>query len=803
MKKIDLNTGWTIQSGEPARIPMMPVKARPVTLPHDFMIEGDVDPKSKNGANTGYYNGGTYTYTKQLDVPAEWAGDRVLVSFDGVYGQTRVILNGHVAGSHHYGYTPFTVDLTKFLRCGEQNRLAVVVSNDNEPNARWYTGGGIYRAVTLLRSPATHIAPDGLYLHTDHLLNGDAFVIAEAEVENHSARDFCGWVRFSVKDTDTRGDIRIFVPAGETASCRTQLCIENVRLWDIDAPNLYTVEASLLGENGGAIDALDTLFGVRTISVDSKNGFMLNGRTVKLKGGCLHHDNGILGAVSVYEAEYRKLKAHKDNGYNAVRCAHNPASAAFLDACDRLGLLVIEEAFDTWSMSKNLHDYAEHFAGEWKRELSAFLRRDRNHPAIILWSIGNELPEQGGLSDGYRTSCALAQAARELDATRPVCGALCSFFSGLDDFDTKKFWQSLMEDPGILTGGLSNLDSKYGRELWPGKTEAFAAPWDVVGYNYLIYQYKMTGERFPNRVICCTESKPGEMIDYWRAVEQYPYLIGDFAWPSMDYIGEAGIGKAVYAAPEQAAQLAQSLYMAPYPWRTSGAGDFDLCGFPRAQLAYRRILWGSRETYLAVHDPRSYGKTELLGRYGWPDCQDSWTWPVDEGSPVTVEVYTSAPEAELLLNGKSLGRRQTEHNKALFELPYERGELTAVSYDRTQEISRSTICSAGPAARLHIRLDRPESSPNGVCFAEITVTDAGGNPISCAEHELTAQVEEGELLAFGSGRPVTEENYTKGSARAYHGRALAVVRMGAEEATLTVCAPELGLEETIALNGRT
>lgn len=781
MKGTNLNLGWTILQGEPSRIPMMPVKTRPIDLPHDFMIEGDVRADSKNGANTGFYEGGAYTYTKQLEAPAGWADRRVLAYFDGVYGQTRVILNGHIVGTHHYGYTPFTVDLTEHLKFGDTNRLAVVVSNDNEQNSRWYSGGGIYRDVTLLTAPMTHIAPDGLYLNTDHIIDGDAFVVAEATVENHTAKAFCGWVDFAVAGTETRGKVRVYVPAGSTGTGRTQLCIENAKLWDIDAPNLYRVEAALLDERGEAIDEAGTAFGVRTISVDAKNGFVLNGRTVKLKGGCLHHDNGILGAASFYDAEYRKLKLHKDNGYNAIRCAHNPASAAFLEACDRLGLLVIEEAFDTWNVGKNCHDFNEHFSHEWRQELGVFIRRDRNHPSIVMWSIGNELPEQGGLSGGYRTSWELAEAARVLDATRPVCGALCSFFNGLDDDDTRKFWQSLMEEASALSGGISNLDSKFGKAIWNDRTEAFAAPWDVVGYNYLAYHYEEDGALFPNRVICCTESKSREMEEYWHAVEKYPYLIGDFVWTSMDYIGEAGIGKVIYTEPENAAKAARAMNYAEYPWRTSGAGDFDLCGYTKAQLAYRRILWGSKETYIAVHDPRTHGQAELIGRYGWSECTDSWNWPVEDGSGITVEIYSSAPEVEVLLNGKSLGRKSTEHNKAVFETAYERGELTAISYDGGIEVSRSSVRSGGEVSRISIRVDKESLDADGtaLCFAEIELVDADGNLVPYAENELTAGVEGTAVLqTFGSARPKTEENYSKGSVKAYRGRALAVIRAG-------------------------
>ena len=791
MRMTKINLGWTIQKGEPARIPTMPAQTRPVNLPHDFMIEGDVSPVSKNGSNTGYYNGGTYTYTKQLDIPADWEGQRVQVYFDGVFGETRVILNGHIMGSHHYGYTPFVVDLTPQIKCGSANRLAVVVSNDNEQNSRWYSGGGIYRDVHLLASPMTHISPDGLYLYTDHILNGDAFVIAEAAVENHTTKDFGGWVTFSVKESSAKGKIRIFAPAGKTTNCRTQICIENAQLWDIDMPHLYTVEAALLDEADQKLDDAETAFGIRTISVDAKNGFVLNGRTVNLKGGCLHHDNGILGAASYYDAEYRKLKAHKDNGFNAIRCAHNPASSVFLAACDRLGLLVIEEAFDTWHMSKNLHDFSVHFNAEWRQELASFIRRDRNHPSIVMWSIGNELPEQGGLSDGYRVSAELTEAVRALDTTRPICGALCSFFNGLDDEDTAAFWRSLMEDADALSaGGFSNLDSKFGKAIWNERTEAFAAPWDVVGYNYLSYHYAEAGELFPNRVICCTESKPREMLEYWRAVEKYPYLIGDFVWTSQDYIGEAGIGKAIYTEPENATQAVQSLHYAEYPWRAAAAGDFDLLGHEKPQLAYRRILWGSGETYIAVHAPRSYGKVELLGRYGWPECANSWNWPVEPGSPVMVEVYSAATEVELLMNGKSLGRKCTEENKAVFEIGFEPGELVAMSYDGEHEISRDRVRSGGEPAEVRIHTNRPFLPADGeaLCFAEIEVVDKNGILVPYAENELAVSVEGvATLQAFGSARPKTEENYTSGTIKAYYGRAMAVLRAGTETGTAMLC----------------
>lgn len=804
MKQISIDREWELLEGEPSNIPGMPQQVRTVHLPHDYIIETDVAADSKNGANTGFYKGGIRTYTKRLDIPADWAGKRILASFDGCFGYTKVVVNGHVAGFHHYGYTPFQVDLTPYLRFGEKNRLSVTAATDAEQNSRWYSGGGLYRHVKLLVSPQVHLAPYAIYAHLDHLVNGDAFVVVETTVENHTGEDADLWVQLTARPeqggTVATGTVKVHIPAGQNAAARTQLTLENVRLWDLDTPELYKITAVLI-DREAELDSAETLFGVRTVSVDAKNGLLLNGRTVKLKGGCIHHDNGILGAASFYDGEYRKVKLHKDNGYNALRFAHNPASADMLEACDRLGILVIDEAFDTWNIPKNYYDFSQFFSQEWERELESFIKRDRNHPCIIMWSIGNELPEQGGLSDGYQTSAALSKKVRELDGTRLVAGALCSFFSGLDDADSGKFWQSLMQEAMKNGGSISNLDGEFGRAIWNDYTEAFAAPWDVVGYNYLNYHYEEAGQLFPNRVIACTESKPGEMEAYWRDVEKYPYLIGDFVWTSHDYIGEAGIGKVLHVEPDQAATAARRLNFAKYPWRTSGGGDFDLCGFERTQLAYRRILWGSDETYIAVKDPAHWGKIELIDRYGWPDAANSWSWPVAEGSPVQVEVYSSAEETELLLNGKSLGRQpagRKHHNKAQFELTYEKGCLEAVSYTNGKEVSRDKLISAGEPQTLRITVDTAAPHKNALpadgqalCFARIEAVDSNGILIPYIESQITAVVEGAATLAgLGTGRPVTEENYTKGTICLYRGRALAVVRAGFEagQASLTVAA---------------
>ena len=372
---------------------------------------------------------------------------------------------------------------------------------------------------------------------------------------------------------------------------------------------------------------------------------------------------------------------------------------------------------------------------------------------------------------------------------RPVCGALCSFFHSLDDKDNKLYWKSLMEEAAAIGGMPNNLDSKYGRDMWNDRTEAFCAPWDVVGYNYLDYHYESAGQLFPNRVICCTESKPLQMKKYWEDVQKYPYLIGDFVWTSMDYIGEAGIGKVLYTQPEQVAQASRAINYTQYPWRTAGCGEFDLCGNIRPQMAYRRIVWGSRETRIFCHNPANNGKVELLGRYGWADCANSWTWPVKEGTEIKVQVYSRSPEVELLLNGSSLGKAATEEYVATFHVPYAYGELTAVSLDGGREISRDSIRSAGTAAALKITPDKTVLTADGhaLCFALVEIVDENGAPVPYAEAEIRADVTGAATLqAFGSARPITEENYTKGVGTAYQGKMLAVIRSSDQRGTALI-----------------
>lgn len=788
MKRINIDKSWEFQFGVPSAIPMpWQIKTiRTVDLPHDYMIESDTKVDAPGGQNMAYFTGEIATYTKALDIPKEYINQKIIVEFDGVFSNAKVTLNGHLVALQHYGYSPFHVDLTPFIHYGESNRLAVTIKNSAQPNARWYSGAGIYRHVDLRVSPKLHFAPWGIFAYTSHIVNNTAAVKVETTVVNETGNNSDVWVKLKLVHEKTDkvsgiGKVKIHSKAGSTTIGRVTIAMKDPYIWDIDSPELYKIEAELWDEDH-VIDEDNTIFGVRTISVDTENGFVLNGNSLKLKGGCVHHDNGILGAASFKDSEYRKMKIHKENGYNAIRFAHNPMSRDLLDACDRLGLLVINEAFDVWTMEKNTYDYSQFFADDWEKDLSAFMMRDRNHPSVIMWSTGNEVPERGGLSSGYEWALKLAEKVRQLDPSRLVTHSVCSFFNGLEDKDQAKFFKTLQEEAKEATGNMVNLDSSFGREIWGRLTEAFVAPVDVVGYNYLSYHYEGAIEQFPNRVICGTESKPKEMAAYWHEVEKFNHVIGDFNWTSHDYIGEVGIGRQEYFSVDDIQNAAMTMHVVPYPWRTAYDSDFDLCGFPRPQLAYRRIVWGSKETYIVVHNPKNNGKIEMLGRWGWPDCDHSWSWPGFENTKVKIEIYSRADEVELFINGVSQGRQATGIEQVytcVFEATYNEGSIEAISYSDGIIVSKDVLTSVGEPYKIALTPEQKVLKCDGQAlnFVTVEIVDQNGNLVPYAEVKTKARVEGAAILAgFGTGRPITEENYTKGEFTSFKGKLLAVVR---------------------------
>ncbi len=807
MQKIQWNNGWDFIPGETSYFSLMAQKGTPVTLPHDAAVYTDVDPKAPGGKDSGFYNGGYATYVRQLEIPEEWENQRLLLSFDGAYMNTEVTVDSYRCAYHHYGYTPFTANLTPFVTPGKASRVIVKCNNAPQPSGRWYTGTGVYRGVKLLHGPQIHIAPDGIFAHTRYVKDGKAYLTVEVTLENHTVKASKQFVKVSLHKDQGRGIepgksccegyLVIYAQPGQRTAGRVNLVLENPDLWDLDSPGLYQVKAALYekqeetgdfaapdGAFARITDTEQTIFGIRTITIERDRGLELNRKPLKLKGGCVHHDNGILGAVSLYDSEYRKMKLHKDAGFNAIRCAHNPPSAEMLEACDRLGLLVIDEAFDVWTMSKNTCDYHLYFESDWKKDLAAMVIRDRNHPSIFLWSIGNEITERYGLGKGYELSRELAELVRSLDSTRPVTAAMPVPFNGLDDSDMMRSLMSLQKKLQQGGTGLQNLGSEYSCAILPEKAEAFLAPLDVYSFNYLDYMYEEFGEKYPNAILCGTESYPANIAAIWEKVERLPYVIGDFTWTSFDYIGEAGLGICLYRDPGQTVRT-NPLQGPPvnYPWRLAYDADFDLCGMERPQLALRKCVWGDQGTYLYAHNPENYGKIEMRGRWGWSESYAAWTFPGCEGKKTKIDVFSGAEEVELLINGESQGRKPAGKRarcQVQFETIYTPGTVTAVSYVGGREVSRASCETHGEAAAIRLTPEKTEIPADGqsLCYvlAEL-VDEKGRRVVRGADVTMKAAAEGAVILAgFGNGRPATEENYTAGTFTTFQGYCMAVLR---------------------------
>ncbi|MCR5329868.1 MAG: DUF4982 domain-containing protein [Lachnospiraceae bacterium] len=807
-----LDEKWTFRRGYLDSVGMLESDpGEEVNLPHDGMIGTPVSENAPAGPDSGYFTGGLSNYTKYVYFPKEWENDCVGLQFDGAMMNATVDINGSRVAQCHYGYAPFYVDLTDYVTFGEENRITVNVNTSMQPNSRWYTGSGLYRGVKLAHGPKVHVVPDGLFVYTKEISDGYAFLEARVEIGNTGTVNRMAGVCLSLFPEGSEEAVAgtehvIFVGHGKTQTAVMPVNVKDPMLWDAENPNLYRVKAVVrdLGEYRTHIalseaadvteDEAQTLFGIRTVTADSVRGLRINGKTVKLKGGCLHHDNGLLGTVTMTPIEERKIRKLKEVGFNAVRTAHNPPSAALIEACDRVGMYVFDEAFDAWFIGKRGGDYHQFFLNDWEKDLTAFVKRDRSHPSVIMWSTGNEIPERGGLADGYERATQLATAIRRLDGTRPVSNGICSFWSGLDDkFAKTQNWQQ-------------NAAGDISSNLWEVGTEPFTNGMDIVGYNYMEDLYEHDHELFPDRVILGSENFPKEIGFRWPLVEKHPYIIGDFTWTAWDYLGEAGIGKSAFFEPDDPYLKKGPWGLMPqesshFPWRTANDADFDITGLMRPQGAYRSVVWGNTATYLYSVHPSDHGKTELISPWGFPEMKANWNYGGYEGKPVELVVFSAAEEVEILVNGVPAGRKKVSSERPLprsvrFETAYQPGKVEAVSYTGGKEVSRTFIETTGPAAAIRITAEKDCMCADGhdVIFAAAEVVDSEGRPVPDAGVCLKATVEGcGKLAAFGSGNPVTQEDYTDGETTTFNGRALAVIRSGYEGGSLTLKVEAEGL----------
>jgi beta-galactosidase len=759
---------------------------RTVDVPHDWTIEdipgapddrdaiwsrgtdplrtGPFDLYASEGQGaTGWTVGGIGWYRKTFQAPQLPAGGRAEIRFEGVYMNADVWLNGALLGNHPYGYTGFAFDITPHLKPGA-NTLAVRVRNTGK-NSRWYSGSGIYRKVWLSVAGAVRIPQYGVYVTTPQVAKDAATIKVETTIENGAAAARATTLRIRLLDSagkavaDAQAKSRLAQNAQTPVSLSLQ--IKNPHLWSPSDPHLYRLEATLESD-GKAADATAVSIGLRKVEIDAANGLRINGESLKLRGGCVHHDNGPLGSACIARAEERRVELLKASGFNAIRTSHNPPSPDFLDACDRLGMLVIDEAFDCWTRGKNPQDYNLYFKDWWQRDIEAMVKRDRNHPSIILWSIGNEIPERAeplGVEIGHQ----LAAHVKKFDATRPVTAAICAAWD-----HPKQTW----------------------KDMQPAYTYL-----DVGGYNYELQQYAPDHAEFPQRIMVGTESFPMQAFENWKAIDASPWVIGDFVWTAIDYMGESGIG---HVAVSQGADT--SGFSEFYPWFNAYCGDIDLVGNKKPQSYFRDVIWGRSKVEMAIERPIPAGYKEHVSLWGWRDELRSWTWPGHEGTSLKVRVYTRADEVRLYLNGKPAGTAQlTDKDQltATFDVPYAPGELKAVALVHGQEAGTISFATAGAPARLVLTPDRRQihATRDDLSYVMVSLVDADGRVVPDASLPVHFTVSgAGELAAVGNGNPKDAASFRQPHHRLFHGACLAVLRPSGKSGEITLRAEAPGLE---------
>ena len=787
------NAGWSY------RLPLGPfaaaqggqAAATPVTLPHDALRDADRSPGAVGRGAGAYYPPGAYTYLKTFDVPASWAEQAVRLEFQGAFRHAAVFVNDEYAGNRADGYARFFVDIKPYLRFGGANEVRVEVRSGQD--SRWYSGCGLHRPVLLHVDDPVHIVPYGVRVTTMDLEPDQAVLEVATTVVNQTLATVTATVATAIADADgapADGDeTPVTLAPGESALVRQRLYIDAPQLWSPDYPRLYSASSRL-----DAGESLTTTFGVRRIQLDPRHGLRINGEPVLLRGACLHHDNGPLGAAAVGRAEERRIELLKAAGFNAIRSAHNPASVAMLEACDRVGILVMDEAFDCWTRGKTLYDYAQDFPQWWAADLESMVAKDYNHPSVIMYSLGNEIAETG-TPHGARLARRLAEHIRALDPTRLVTNGVNAALAVLNEApETLAAGGTGLNDLGDAMNQLGSSESA-GR-----RTAESSSVLDVLGLNYAEGRYTADAEQFPHRVIVGSETFPTRIGTLWPMVRDHPHVIGDFTWTGWDYLGEVGIGATAYAEDEDAVAAALER---EFPYLTGWCGDLDITGWRRPVSFYREIVFGlRREPYIAVRRPEHHDHTiTAQSPWAWSDSISSWTWPGFEGQPVTVEVYADADEVVLLLGGTEVARGtvgKTKPMMAVLETSYAPGELVAVACRDGAEIGRTTLTSAGePLLTAYADRTRLRADDVDLAFVAIELRDADGRLVTSAEAPVTVEVSGAAVLAgLCSANPKTAERFDADTWRTFDGRALAVVRPdGPGAATIRISAE--GLEPVI------
>lgn len=782
MKATSLLTGWTCRHlGDTA-------PGKTVTLPHDAMLAEPRTALSAGGTNTGWYEGYDYEYRRTLTVPENEMADTHILEFEGVYHNAEVWLNGQKAAFRPYGYTNFYVDCAPYLHAGE-NELRVIARNADQPNSRWYSGAGIYRPVQLWTARGAHITLNGVKIRT---LSLDPAVV-EVRVKTTAP----GTVRLTVDDLPT-------VQQESDGEAVFTLTLDNARLWTPETPNLYTCRVSF------ADDEVTETFGVRKVAWGT-DGFLFNGKRYIIQGACIHHDNGLLGAVCDPDAVARKVRLLKENGYNAIRSAHNPCSKALLAECDRQGMLVMDEYIDHWYIHKTEHDYVDYFNKWWRQDLTDMVEKDYNHPCVVLYSTGNEVSETAQ-KRGIALTKEMTDFLHGLDDSRPVTCGVNIFFNFLSSIGfgvysdekakkeaeraekAKQRGEKAAKKKAVGSQFFNNLAGLLGDEFMKRgatlhgcdvKTRDAFANMDIAGYNYGIYRYKHDLKKYPQRLILGSETFCNDAYKFRELAKQEPRLVGDFVWAGMDYLGEVMVGSWEYA------DYAETFDGGP-GWVSAGSGRIDLTGKPLGEALYTRVaLEADNGPYIAVCPVNHTGDRHSPSAWKMTNAMPSWSWTGFEGRKANVEVYARAARVELVLNGHTVGSKTLKNDcLAKFSIPYESGTLEAVSYDAADhEIGRCKLQSAGGTTRLTLDAEEPTVKPGHLCYVRLRYTDENGITKPLARGSIQVQVRGGTLVGLGSACPFNKHSYLDSETDTYYGEALAIVRMGDGDA-MTIAASD-------------
>lgn len=781
----DFNFGWHFTLGDDAAYATAEYDHsawRELRLPHDWSIEGEFSIDNPSTPGGGALPGGIGWYRKSFTVE-DYTDKRVFIEFDGVFMNSSVYVNGNEVGHRPYGYSSFSYDITSYLnKAGEENIVAVRCDNSEQPNSRWYAGCGIYRNVRLVVCPDIHVAYSGTYITTPEVSNKSAVANVVVTIENDSDHDRNITLTNTIinaNDKQVRKTSKeCHIAANSSLDVEMQMQIPSPKMWDIDHPYLYDMVTTI--EEGNVIlDKYITPFGIRTIEFNAETGFWLNGRNVKLLGVCMHHDLGALGSAVHTRALERQLEILRSFGVNAIRTSHNPPAPEFLDLCDRMGFLVMDEAFDMWRRAKTEFDYSRYF-DEWhQKDLIDFIKRDRNHPSIIMWSIGNEILEQWDAEN--QTLDNLPAEQRNL---------LMNFLSKSEEGDVS---DSEMNPNVLLTRHLVSIVKEYDptrpvtagcNETRPINNLLRSGALDIVGFNYHETDYDNVREWYPDKPFIGSETAssinsrgfylhPSSEIQVhperwditydtehhqcsaydnsrtpwgalhekaWIAVRDRDYCAGTFVWTGFDYLGEP----------------------TPYSWpsRSSYFGIVDLCGFPKDCYYMYRAEWTDEPT---LH---------LFPHWNWQkgDKIDIWAY------------YNTADEVELLVNGRSMGRskKSEERLHAIWEgVEFEAGEITAIGYKEGKEVLRHTRKTAGKAAKLSLTADRTTIAADGYDLSYITIdcTDSEGNFMPTAMNQLYFELSgAGELVGVDNGNAAGGESLKGKQMKLFNGKALAIVR---------------------------